>query len=145
MKDLNILELIDFCSREWRQLIELLAKQHKLTFLEWRILVCICAANKIEQQVLTKQLNLLSNNTITNVDSLVKKGFLKKTIKTSDKKIRILTLTKKKEGTVKQIKKLNDQIYRSCFSRFDKEAVSMLEDGVWKTLESLREIHDKFI
>ena len=48
MNDINILELIDFCSREWRQTIELIAKQHKLTFLEWRILVCISKANKME-------------------------------------------------------------------------------------------------
>jgi len=145
MQKLDLIEIIDLCSKEWRQLIELLAKQHGLTFLEWRLLTTIVAAKQIEQQVLCRHLNILNNNVITKIDTLVKKGYVKKTIKPQDRKIRILAITKKKEAIVKQIKKLNDQLTRSCLAKFKKQDLIALENNLYDTLEGLQKTHDKFI
>lgn len=145
MQKLDIIEVIDLCSKEWRQLIELLAKQHGLTFLEWRLLTTIVTAKQIEQQVLCQHLNILNNNVIKNIDALVKKGFVKKAIKPEDRKIRVLTIAKKKEGIAKQIKRLNDQLTRSCLAKFNKQDLGKLESSLYDTLEGLQKTHDKFI
>lgn len=141
----DVISLIDNCSREWRLLIELLAKQHGLSFLEWRVLICITQNKKIEQQQLARELNIAPNN-ITNItDKLVIKGFIKKMIKPTDKKIRVLALTAKKTEKAKQLLKLNSQVNSSWFSVFAKAEIDKLEKNLWKTLESIQTIRDKFI
>lgn len=139
----HLVDLIHCCSLEWRQVIERLAKQYKLTFSEWRAIVVITEGKGIEQQVLARKLNVAPNNIVNIADSLVKKGFITKKIKSEDKKIRLLQLTKKKEKQAKEISKLNQQINKSWFSAFSSKQCGAFEEALTQALSSIQSAHDK--
>ncbi len=82
----NLVSLIHNCSHEWRQVVDRISKQYKLTFSEWRALVVITEEKGVEQQILARALNVAPNNIVNIADNLVKKGFITKKIKPTDKK-----------------------------------------------------------
>jgi DNA-binding MarR family transcriptional regulator len=140
----QLADLIYCCNNEWRQVVERIAKQHKLTVSEWRCLSCIVREKMMEQQVLARELNIAPNNIGSIADSLVKKGFIAKSIKATDKKIRVLKISNKKAKLAVEISKLNDQLCRSWFSGLTKKEGSALEELLSNALGSIQAINDKF-
>lgn len=135
--DDQLVVLIGDIYRHWRMAIDAQCKDQKLTRTEWHILGKLdCRGPSLTQLALCHYMGMDAAQLARALNSLEKKGYIKRAIDQKDRRLRHITLSAASKPFIQRINKINDHINRVILDAMTPAAQKKLQ----QSLAQMREI-----
>jgi len=142
--DIQDIEYLVCCvAMLWRRLLHVKIKSLDISITEKRILFCIGRYPGYTQIKIANLLDLEPQNLLRELDKLEKKGLIKKSPDTKDRRVNCLKITSKAEKVIQEIQSISDKIKPEILSGMSYEKTQTLVEHLSDVRKNLMQMLDK--